>query len=56
MKYKVIGLVCIGGFITIIECYALSQGINGTVLAASVGALASMFGWFVGKKSESLEK
>ena len=41
-------MVCV----TILEIYALSQGINGTVLAAAVAVIAGLGGYVVGKKVE----
>jgi len=41
-------MVCV----TVLEVYALSKGINGTVLAAAVAVIAGLGGYVVGKKVE----
>ena len=49
-KYKMYGaMICI----TIIELYALSLGIDGIVLSASIGLLSGLGGYSVAKKQET---
>ena len=36
--------------ITVIECYALSLGVNGVALAATIGGLAGLGGYFLAKR------
>ena len=51
MNDKTIITIVAVGAISAIECFALSMGINGTVLTASVGTLALIVGYnFPGKE------
>lgn len=43
----VTAMICIAG----LEIYALSQGINGTILAGTIGILAGLGGFIIGKKT-----
>jgi len=49
MKYLVAGL----GIISIagLEGYALAQGINGTTLSLSFGAICTIIGYIIGRKT-----
>ena len=44
-------LAAIGG-ITLIEIVALLNGINGTMLATTIGILGGLGGYFIAKRSE----
>lgn len=50
MKDKTIALIAIGSMITLIEVAAIFNGLNGEVLFTSIAALASIFGYFIGRK------
>lgn len=45
----VAGMICI----TAIELYAISQGIDGSILSVVVGILAGLGGYTLGKKTEN---
>ncbi|GAH70584.1 unnamed protein product [marine sediment metagenome] len=53
MEDKTIALIAIGGMITTIEIAAIIAGINGQLFLSSIGALTTIFGYFIGKKSTS---
>jgi hypothetical protein len=52
MKYLGKCLVLVAGIagVTVIECYAISRGIDGTALAGSMGAIGLIAGYVFGKK------
>ena len=49
MKDETIGLISIGAFIAIVECVALAKGIDGQLFLTAIGALTSIFGYYIGK-------
>ena len=52
MKDNTIKACVAMGCVTIIEVYAISQGIDGTALAAVVAALTGLGGYAIGKKKK----
>jgi hypothetical protein len=54
-KYKCIiaGMAIVG--ITVMDCIALSHGINGTLMSLSVGSIGTIAGYSIKYKLESKE-
>ncbi|MDY6834202.1 MAG: hypothetical protein SVY53_05305 [Chloroflexota bacterium] len=49
-------ILCVGiGSITIMECVALSNGINGTLFTAAIGTVAALIGGALGIRIKSKE-
>ncbi|GAH87442.1 unnamed protein product, partial [marine sediment metagenome] len=46
MKDKTIALISIGAMITAIEIAAINADMNGQLFLSSIGALATIFGYF----------
>jgi len=51
MEDKTIQAIAAMGCITVIELFAIYNKIDGTVLAAVIGAITGLGGYFIGKKN-----
>jgi hypothetical protein len=52
MEDKTLKEIAFGSMITVLMLGALAAGINGVLLTATVGVLATMAGYTIGKKKE----